>query len=132
MPKNNKSNNYNNIYYVKYSAPPPPTDLREEEQLPHALEISFLPPYPPNGILDQYRIRWTVNGKFSYQEKRVPAYQLECSNPKLRGRLCYRVTGLEPEQEYLIQAAAHTEHGDWSEWSEPLVSGGWANSKSYF
>lgn len=71
----------------------------------HALEISFLPPHPPNGILDQYRIRWTLHGKFNYQEKRVPAFQLECSSPKLRGRLCYRVPGLEPEQEYLIQAS---------------------------
>jgi len=84
-------------------APPPPTDLREEEQLDHALEISFLPPHPPNGILDQYRIRWTLHGKFNYREQRVPAFQLECSSPRLRGRLCYRVTGLEPEQEYEIQ-----------------------------
>nr|CAD2156885.1 unnamed protein product [Meloidogyne enterolobii] len=40
----------------------------------------------------------------------------------MRGRLCYRITGLEPEQEYEIQAAAHTEHGDWGEWSEPLIT----------
>lgn len=87
----------------------------------YALEISFLPPHPPNGILDQYRIRWTVHGKFNYREQRVPAFELECSDPRLRGRLCYRISGLEPEQNYEIQAAAHTERGDWSDWSEPLV-----------
>ncbi|KAL3115899.1 hypothetical protein niasHT_007199 [Heterodera trifolii] len=112
--------------YVRFrtlpAAPPPPTDLREEQQLAHALEISFLPPYPPNGILDQYRIRWTVHGKFNYREQRVPAFELECSDSRMRGRLCYRISGLEPEQEYEIQAAAHTERGDWSDWSEPLVT----------
>uniref|UniRef100_A0A914HBE2 Fibronectin type-III domain-containing protein n=1 Tax=Globodera rostochiensis TaxID=31243 RepID=A0A914HBE2_GLORO len=112
--------------YVQFrtlpAAPPPPTDLREEQQLAHALEISFLPPYPPNGILDQYRIRWTVHGKFNYREQRVPAFELECSDARMKGRLCYRISGLEPEQEYEIQAAAHTERGDWSDWSEPLVT----------
>lgn len=99
--KNLKSLQSPHFFY--YSAPPPPTDLRIEEQLAHALEISFLPPHPPNGILDQYRIRWTPHKKFNYRDQKVPAYQLECSTPQMRGRLCYRITGLEPEQEYEIQ-----------------------------
>lgn len=112
------------IYFFQYIssclAPPPPTDLREEELLPHALEISFLPPSPPNGVLDFYRIRHTPRDRFSYKENRVAAYQLECSNRANAGRLCYRITNLEPEQDYEVQVAAHTERGDWSEWSEPL------------
>jgi hypothetical protein len=105
-------------------APPPPTDLREEVKLAFALEISFLPPYPPNGIIDFYRIRHTPHKKYNYKETQVPAFQLECSDNQLRqdGRLCYRVIGLAPDEAYEIQAAAHTERGDWSEWSEPLIT----------
>lgn len=88
----------------------------------HALEISFLPPYPPNGILDFYRIRHTPRGQYNYKETRVPAGELECSDYNKRDRLCYRVKNLEPEQEYEIQVAAHTERGDWSDWSEPLYT----------
>uniref|UniRef100_A0A915DKV5 Fibronectin type-III domain-containing protein n=1 Tax=Ditylenchus dipsaci TaxID=166011 RepID=A0A915DKV5_9BILA len=104
------------------SAPPPPTDLREEELLPHALEISFLPPSPPNGVLDFYRIRHTPRDRFNYKESRVGAYELECSDGSKSGRLCYRITNLEPEQDYEVQVAAHTERGDWSEWSESLYT----------
>ncbi|CAD5222389.1 unnamed protein product [Bursaphelenchus xylophilus] len=107
-------------FQTKPAAPPPPTDLREEQVLDHALEISFLPPSPPNGILDFYKIRHTPTGRYNYKEVRVPAHELVCSDVNKRDRLCYRVSKLEPEQEYEIQAAAHTEGGDWSDWSEPL------------
>jgi hypothetical protein len=90
------------------AAPPPPTDLREEEVLAHGIEISFLPPEPPNGIIDTYRIRHTPAGKHNYKEVRVPAYELQCSNPSNRERLCYRVSNLEPEEQYEIDVAAHT------------------------
>lgn len=106
----------------KFLAPPSPTDLREEELLPHAIEISFLQPIPSNGILDLYRVRFTRRNQFNYKEVKIPALELECSDSAKRNRLCYRISKLEPEQEYEVQVAAHTEHGDWSDWSESLFT----------
>lgn len=88
--------------------------------LDHAVEISFRPPEPPNGVIDTYKIRYTPAGQHNYKEVRVPTSELQCSDSANRDRLCYRVTNLEPEQEYEIEVAAHTKGGDWGEWSEPL------------
>ncbi|CAI4231782.1 unnamed protein product [Auanema sp. JU1783] len=102
------------------AAPPAPTDLQEEGSFPHAIEISFLPPSPPHGNVDYYRIRHTPSGEANYKEVRVEVDRLECSDSNKRDRLCYRVSELDPEQEYDIQVAAHTEGGAWSEWSDTL------------
>uniref|UniRef100_A0A7E4VM27 Fibronectin type III domain protein n=1 Tax=Panagrellus redivivus TaxID=6233 RepID=A0A7E4VM27_PANRE len=102
------------------AAPGAPTDLAEEQRLPHAVEISFVAPYPPNGVIDYYKIRHTPSEQFNYKEVRVPVSELECSVNNRPGKLCYRVINLEPEQDYDIQVAAHSENGDWSEWSETL------------
>uniref|UniRef100_A0A915Q6K3 Fibronectin type-III domain-containing protein n=1 Tax=Setaria digitata TaxID=48799 RepID=A0A915Q6K3_9BILA len=102
------------------AAPPPPTDLSEEQSFPHAIEISFLPPSPPHGIINEYRIRHTPSGQLNYKEVRVVASRLHCSDASKRDRLCYRVVDLEPEQEYEIQTSAHTEGGAWSDWSESM------------
>lgn len=56
----------------------------------------------------------------NYKEVRVPENRLQCSDASKRDRLCYRVVDLEPEQEYEIQASAHTEGGAWGDWSESL------------
>ncbi|EJD74869.1 hypothetical protein LOAG_17881 [Loa loa] len=102
------------------AAPPAPTDLTEEQPFPHAIEISFLPPSPPHGIINEYRVRHTPSGQMNYKEVRVVASRLQCSDVSKRDRLCYRVVDLEPEQEYEIQVSAHTEGGAWSDWSESL------------
>uniref|UniRef100_A0A158P9A7 Fibronectin type III domain protein n=1 Tax=Angiostrongylus cantonensis TaxID=6313 RepID=A0A158P9A7_ANGCA len=102
------------------AAPPTPSDLQEESAFPHAVEISFAAPSPPHGNIDYYRIRHTPAGQLNYKEVRVEAERLECSDSSKRERLCFRVHNLDPEQDYEIQVAAHTENGAWSEWSETL------------
>uniref|UniRef100_A0A7I5E8R5 Fibronectin type III domain protein n=2 Tax=Haemonchus contortus TaxID=6289 RepID=A0A7I5E8R5_HAECO len=102
------------------AAPPAPSDLQEEGAFPHALEISFAAPSPPHGNIDYYRIRHTPSGQLNFKEVRVEAERLQCSDASKRDRLCFRVHDLDPEQDYEIQVAAHTEGGAWSEWSEPL------------
>uniref|UniRef100_A0A914W0E7 Fibronectin type-III domain-containing protein n=1 Tax=Plectus sambesii TaxID=2011161 RepID=A0A914W0E7_9BILA len=101
-------------------APPKPTDLIEEQAFPHSIEISFLAPSPPHGVIDDYRIRHTAAKQQNYKEVRVSPTKLECSDVSKRDRLCYRVADLEPEEDYIIQVAAHTRGGDWSEWSDEL------------
>ncbi|KAJ1363800.1 hypothetical protein KIN20_023743 [Parelaphostrongylus tenuis] len=102
------------------AAPPAPSGLQEEAAFPHAVEISFLAPTPPHGNIDYYRIRHTPSGQLNYKEVRVEAERLECSDSSKRDRLCFRVHNLDPEQDYEIQVAAHTENGAWSDWSDPL------------
>uniref|UniRef100_A0A915B8J5 Fibronectin type-III domain-containing protein n=1 Tax=Parascaris univalens TaxID=6257 RepID=A0A915B8J5_PARUN len=102
------------------ASPPQPTDLVEERSFPHAIEISFLPPSPPYGNTNEYRIRHTPAGQMNYKEVRVPEVRLECSDSSKKERLCYRVVDLEPEQEYEIQVAAHNDGAGWGEWSDAL------------
>ncbi|ULU01581.1 hypothetical protein L3Y34_001716 [Caenorhabditis briggsae] len=102
--------------------PPAPTDLQEEATFPHAIEISWLPPTPPHGNVDFYKVRYTPTGEANYREIRVETDRLECSDSNKKDRLCYRLSDLDPEQEYDIQVSAHTEGGGWSEWSDELTS----------
>jgi hypothetical protein len=71
-------------------------------------------------VVDDYRIRHTAAKQQNYKEVRVSPTKLECSDVTKRDRLCFRVADLEPEEEYIIQVAAHTRGGDWSEWSDEL------------
>uniref|UniRef100_A0A913IDA2 Fibronectin type-III domain-containing protein n=1 Tax=Strongyloides stercoralis TaxID=6248 RepID=A0A913IDA2_STRER len=102
------------------SAPSSPGDLREEQSFPNAVEISFLPPSPPNGIVDEYKVRYTPSNKYNFKEIRVSLDDLVCSDSSKKDRLCYRLSGLEPEEDYDIQVQAHVEGGDWGDWSEVL------------
>ncbi|VDN45123.1 unnamed protein product [Gongylonema pulchrum] len=90
-----------------------------------------MPPSPPHGIINEYRIRHTPSDQLNYKEVRVHGSRLQCSDASKRDRLCYRVVDLEPEQEYDIQAAAHTEGGAWGEWSEPMSARTHEQSKAF-
>ncbi|CAB3401714.1 unnamed protein product [Caenorhabditis bovis] len=102
--------------------PPAPTDLQEEGTFPHAIEISWLPPSPPHGVVDFYKVRYTPSSEANFREIRVETERLECSDSSKKDRLCFRLSDLEPEQEYDIQVSAHTEGGGWSDWSDELTS----------
>ncbi|GMS87185.1 hypothetical protein PENTCL1PPCAC_9360, partial [Pristionchus entomophagus] len=107
-------------FVTSSSAPGVPTDLKEEATFPHAIEVSWLAPTPPHGVIDFYRIRHTKSEQLNYKEVRVETDRLLCSDARNRDRLCYRISDLDPEETYTIQVAAHTEGGAWSDWSEPL------------
>uniref|UniRef100_A0A8R1HV11 Fibronectin type-III domain-containing protein n=1 Tax=Caenorhabditis japonica TaxID=281687 RepID=A0A8R1HV11_CAEJA len=108
-------------FTTEEDTPPAPSDLQEEGTFPHAIEISWLPPSPPHGNIDFYKVRHTKSGESNYREIRVETDRLECSDSNKKDRLCYRLSDLDPEQEYDIQVSAHTE-GGWSEWSDELTS----------
>ncbi|CAI5445350.1 unnamed protein product [Caenorhabditis angaria] len=107
-------------FLTEATAPPAPTDLQEEASFPHAIEISWLPPSPPHGIVDSYKVRYTPSGETNYKELRVETNRLECSDANKKDRLCYRLSDLDPEQEYDIQVSAHTTA--WSDWSDELTA----------
>jgi hypothetical protein len=43
---------------TKPGAPLPPRDLKEDGVMPTAIKISFLPPVPPHGEIDEYKVRY--------------------------------------------------------------------------
>lgn len=100
-----------------FAAPPAPTDVQADEVLTTATAVSFLPPSPPYGILDEYRIRHTPSDKISWQEHRKTPEELICSGNRSE-RLCHRVTELDPLKQYILQISAHTRDGDYGDWSE--------------
>jgi len=100
-----------------FSAPPPPTDIQADQLSPAAVAISFLPPNPPHGILDEYRIRHTPSDRITWQEVRRAPEELTCSGARPE-RLCFRIGELEPLKEYIVQIAAHTRDGEWGEYSQ--------------
>lgn len=53
---------------------------------------------------------------------KVRKEELQCSDRSKKDRLCYRVAELIPEQDYVIDVAAYTENGGWSDWSQKLTA----------
>ncbi|KRY42983.1 Phosphatidylinositol phosphatase PTPRQ, partial [Trichinella spiralis] len=110
-------------FLTRSEAPLPPMDLRTDGEFPSAISISFLPPSPPYGILDEYRIRYTPIDRISWHEVRKAPNELSCARADQgEQRLCYRIVGLDPEKEHVVQASAHTESGGWGDWSKSLYA----------
>ncbi|KRX64845.1 Phosphatidylinositol phosphatase PTPRQ [Trichinella sp. T9] len=110
-------------FLTRSEAPLPPMDLRTDGEFPSAISISFLPPSPPYGILDEYRIRYTPIDRISWHEVRKVPNELSCARADQgEQRLCYRIVGLDPEKEHVVQASAHTESGGWGDWSKSLYA----------
>uniref|UniRef100_A0AC35UE32 Protein-tyrosine-phosphatase n=1 Tax=Rhabditophanes sp. KR3021 TaxID=114890 RepID=A0AC35UE32_9BILA len=100
------------------SPPSKPEDLREEKSNPNSVEISFLPPSLPNGIIEGYKVKYTPSNKFNFKEIKVTLDDLVCSDSSMKDRLCYRLSGLDPEEQFDISIAAF--NGEYGEYSDTL------------
>ncbi|CDW52276.1 protein sidekick [Trichuris trichiura] len=108
-------------FTTKPDVPSPPTDLRTDKEFPSAVAISFLPPSPPHGMLNEYRIRYTPIDRISWHEVRKSPEALPCARgDSAEKRLCYRIVGLEPEMEHIVQVSAHNEGAGWGDWTKSL------------
>lgn len=95
-------------FTTKPGAPPAPRDLRAETPTSNAIPISWLPPTPPHGVIDDYRIRYTTTDRISWHEVRKPPEELSCVAVAADSeRLCYRIPELEPDKEYAIQVCVY-------------------------
>jgi protein sidekick len=110
-------------FQTRPGAPPAPTSLKEEEARPTSILISFLPPMPPHGQIDEYKVRFRTTaqgGGVQWVEQRVRPDQLKCSTGDDRsGRLCYRVGGMQQDTDYTIEVSAHTAEGEYGQWTRP-------------
>ena len=94
--------------------------------------ITWLPPYPPTGEIEEYSLRWKRSNSTHWEsEKRVypgdalcPESVLDPSASPLNRTVCHVVSDLSANQNYTFQASAFN-HGitERSLWGGILVSG---------
>ena len=71
---------------------------------PTYLELSWSPPYEPNGVIVSYEVRWCDTGT-------VPTRALGCYSDVVNTTTEYRVEGLVPGKCYNVTVAANTSVG---------------------
>ncbi len=65
-----------------------------------------MPPSPPHGKLDDYRIRHTGTDRINWVEVRRTPEELVCpGNLGDKIRLCAQLSDLDPEREYAVQVS---------------------------
>lgn len=106
----------------KADAPLPPQDLVVAQEGTNSFMISWLPPYPPYGPHDAYKIRYQILNANSWTniEKDVDDHLLQC--PADSPRFCFNITNLEHGQQYRAQVATRIEGGSYGPWSTVIIA----------
>ncbi|KAK6025007.1 fibronectin type III domain protein, partial [Ostertagia ostertagi] len=110
------------IKSAKASAPLPPQDLVVAQEGTDFFMVSWLPPYPPYGPHDAYKIRYQLLGTDRWEEKQHGVHDEELQCPSESPRFCYNVTGLEPGNQYKVQVATRIEGGSYGPWSSLVIA----------
>lgn len=91
-------------------APLPPQDLTVMSEGHDFIAVSWLPPYPPYGPVDSYRVRYRmvdnrgVEGNWQTADVHKSDPRLRCPGaPAELPRLCFNMTHLESGVQYRIQ-----------------------------
>lgn len=97
------------VMTAKALAPLPPQDLVVTQEGTDFFAVSWLPPYPPYGPHDRYKLRYQLLSarEWTTIEIGVKDPRLEC--PAISPRFCFNITGLDNGQQYRVQVAAHIE-----------------------
>lgn len=85
--------------------------------------VSWLPPYPPYGPHDMYKLRYQLlnaGNTWQHIEVSVKDPRLEC--PLVSPRFCFNITGLDNGQQYRVQVAAHIEGGTYGPYSSIVIA----------
>ena len=112
------------VMTAKADAPLPPQDLVVAQEGTDFFMVSWLPPYPPYGPHDRYKIRYQKLGAGDWIQNDLAHNdpRLICPGPTSSPRLCYNVTGLQPAQQFRIQVAARIEGGSYGPWSTIVIA----------
>uniref|UniRef100_A0A1I7XSW2 Fibronectin type-III domain-containing protein n=1 Tax=Heterorhabditis bacteriophora TaxID=37862 RepID=A0A1I7XSW2_HETBA len=107
---------------TKANAPLPPQDLVVAQEGTDFFMVSWLPPYPPYGPHDTYKIRYQLLGaeRWNEVEKGIKDPSIQC--PTESPRFCYNVTGLEPGNQYRVQVSTKIEGGTYGPWSSVVIA----------
>ncbi|KAK8776982.1 hypothetical protein V5799_029673, partial [Amblyomma americanum] len=88
------------------SLPPQPTDLLASEVTQESVQVSWNAPYPPHGVLDQYRLRYWRDQDSSKATEIAVAHE-ECRRRRrFLARHCYTVNGLDHATVYHFKVRA--------------------------
>ncbi|EEC06511.1 cell adhesion molecule, putative [Ixodes scapularis] len=100
------------------AAPPPPSNLTADQLSRTNLSLSWRPPYPPQGVLERYEIKFRTNALRSNSTLlNVDQYQCSSENSDLE-RHCFTVSNLLPVTIYRFSVRAFnggTTHGPYSD-----------------
>ncbi|KAM7284796.1 phosphatidylinositol phosphatase PTPRQ [Ixodes scapularis] len=100
------------------AAPPPPSNLTADQLSRTNLSLSWRPPYPPQGVLERYQIKFRTNALRSNSTLlNVDQYQCSSENSDLE-RHCFTVSNLLPVTIYRFSVRAFnggTTHGPYSD-----------------
>lgn len=115
------------------AAPLSPQDLSVMVEGIDFITVSWLPPYPPYGPIDQYRIRYAKDPRTPRPEGPqwvTPFEGITKNDPRLHcpgtgpenPRFCFNITRLDPGSPYRIQASAKIEGGSYGPWSQSVTA----------
>ena len=113
--------------------PMPPRELTDATESVDKSQrlITWLPPYPPTGEIEEYSLRWKKSNSTHWQEEQrvypgdalCPESLLDPSTSELNRTVCHVIGDLSANENYTFQVSAFN-HGiaERSFWSETLVS----------
>lgn len=110
------------VMTAKANAPLPPQDLVVTQEGTDFFVVSWLPPYPPYGPHDSYKLRYQLLNDNVWREIEVNSkdQRLEC--PAVGPRFCFNITGLDNGQQYRVQVAARIESGVYGPYSSAIIA----------
>ncbi|XP_067118500.1 receptor-type tyrosine-protein phosphatase mu-like isoform X2 [Centruroides vittatus] len=94
--------------------PPAPTNFTIYLSTESILSMSWIPPYPPNGVLQKYVIEYcSLEGsscRSRKTQKEVNSNEVKCLDDIRKSRHCYTLTDLKGNQKYKIEITAYNKN----------------------
>ncbi|XP_077499778.1 receptor-type tyrosine-protein phosphatase U-like isoform X3 [Amblyomma americanum] len=99
------------------SVPPPPRNLTVYSATSEQLAVTWLPPYPPHGILQSYLVRYKLVEESEFRKHLVlTSEEAVCEGEARERQYCARISGLIANRRYDVAVIAKNE--DVQAWSE--------------
>ncbi|XP_023233861.1 receptor-type tyrosine-protein phosphatase T-like isoform X2 [Centruroides sculpturatus] len=99
-------------FTTKSDKPPASTNLTIFLSTESILSMSWIPPYPPNGVLQKYVIEYcSLESSYCHKtQKVVNTNEVKCLDDIRKSRHCYTLTDLKGNQKYKIEITAYNKN----------------------